>query len=472
MAHGSSWMAPMAGLSLAATMACSTSPPAPPTTPHFARPSELTSAERAYGLAPRRTNAVTYQPDVILVEQGAAVVRGVSPDGLVWFIDPAAIRESELQTGKVLFVTNRAVGRVLGARRENGALAVVLGPVDLTEVVREAHIAIDQPIDFGQAIPYTTANLPGASIPVAAIAWQRDTSPFVIRRMAAGTDSSEKFRAFPVVGPDGIGVRISTDADGLKLAGEARLYLKAPQLRFNLDIVPPGKVTRADVVLTGAAGLLMQFQSGTDVGSTANVNARKQVTTDFSIPIINESGFPFAVTLRQAFVIRTAFSAKGALKAKADYTFSGELSLGYHEGKFGLGVPGHVAPRHEHLLESVGGVSFGVSGLVLTHENKIIVGIGAFGFATGPYVALDSTVAIYRHSDLDTLAICDGATLNVHLAAGIGYLIPQAITDIINTVLRALNIKPIRGEGGLQMKPMKVFTDFSYRPDSRACRPK
>ena len=52
---------------------------------------------------------------------------------------------------------NRAVDRVLDVRRDSGNLVVTIGPVDLTEIVREAHIHItDMPIDFSEPVPDVT----------------------------------------------------------------------------------------------------------------------------------------------------------------------------------------------------------------------------------------------------------------------------------------------------------------------------
>ncbi len=52
---------------------------------------------------------------------------------------------------------------------------------------------------------------------------------------------------------------------------------------------------------------------------------------------------------------------------------------------------------------------------------------------------------------------CNRSTLVANLNGGVGYLIPKAIADLINSVLRALNIKyEIRGEDGLE--PGKALT--------------
>ena len=48
-----------------------------------------------------------------------------------------------------------------------------------------------------------------------------------------------------------------------------------------------------------------------------------------------------------------------------------------------------------NLAETLDGISLGVNGLVFAHA-KIIVGIGAFGFVTGPYVGYNTVVVSIR----------------------------------------------------------------------------
>ena len=66
-----------------------------------------------YGAIPTRNSAVTYQPDVVIVDGGADAVRSVSSDGLTWIIKGNAGHAKELAVGKILFVTSRSAGRVL-----------------------------------------------------------------------------------------------------------------------------------------------------------------------------------------------------------------------------------------------------------------------------------------------------------------------------------------------------------------------
>src|SRR5262249_39832356 len=85
--------------------------PPPPTQPQALAAADLTDVERKYGRAPARDANVTYGRDVVIVDGGANIIRALSPDGLTWTIDPHAPHASELEVGKIAFVTGRCVGR-------------------------------------------------------------------------------------------------------------------------------------------------------------------------------------------------------------------------------------------------------------------------------------------------------------------------------------------------------------------------
>jgi len=138
------------------------------TTPRQIKKSEMSEAEQKYGIAPVPDSSVEYQPDVIVVGGGADSVREQHSNGFMWSIDAHAARADELKPGKILFLTNRAVGRVLGMRQEGDDLVLVLGSVEINELIRNADIHIvNMPIDFDEAIAYTAPDVPGQVIPLA-----------------------------------------------------------------------------------------------------------------------------------------------------------------------------------------------------------------------------------------------------------------------------------------------------------------
>jgi hypothetical protein len=92
---------------------------------------------------------------------------------------------------------------------------------------------------------------------------------------------------------------------------------------------------------------------------------------------------PFAVTVNQWLVVKTAFSSKDAhIKAAGEYGFSGALGFGYAGGRFGPRVPEGFQTK-ESLTQSLAGVAIGASGIIVTYQAKFYVGIGAFGFTAG-----------------------------------------------------------------------------------------
>ncbi|PSK55062.1 hypothetical protein B0E53_07063 [Micromonospora sp. MH33] len=115
-------------------------------------------AELRYGAAPAPGDGVTLQPDVVIVGQGGRSVRSVSADGLIWRLDAAARNTDRLARGVVMFVTGRGVGRVLDLAEEGSDLLVTIGPVDITEVVRDGSFAsrgltLDDPVVYPAGEP-------------------------------------------------------------------------------------------------------------------------------------------------------------------------------------------------------------------------------------------------------------------------------------------------------------------------------
>jgi hypothetical protein len=87
----------------------------------------LSDTELKYGIAPKRTNQVEYQPDVIVMEQGDKAIRSVSSNGIEWEFDPNAEHVSEFQEGEIVFTTGCAVGRVISLKKEGDSVKAIPG---------------------------------------------------------------------------------------------------------------------------------------------------------------------------------------------------------------------------------------------------------------------------------------------------------------------------------------------------------
>jgi hypothetical protein len=231
-----------------ASGACGSSGPrsrATPDAPILAKPSDLTAAERQWGVGPQRGPGVTYQPDVVLLDEGPEAVVGLAPNGLEWIIDGDSSHARDVQPGKILFATSRVVGRVLHTRKEGDDVAVLVGPVELTEVVSDLTVKFEAPIDFGEAIEYPAfpPGLDGAPKRHASIDrfGAYGDGPRLVLARALLTPVQ---RAFPIVSRHGLGVRINVEGDGSRFDGDATFALAAPLLEVDLDITG-GKITTA-----------------------------------------------------------------------------------------------------------------------------------------------------------------------------------------------------------------------------------
>ncbi len=478
--------------------------------PHQLKKSDLTAAQRKYGIAPVPDSTVTYQPDVILVGGGPEAIRSEDPNGFVWTIDAGAPRAADLAPGKVFFMTNRAVGRVIDVRRDGGNLVIVVGPVTLTDIVSEANIQIkDMPIDLGEALAYTAPDLPGQQ--VLALTSERRVpesasgglmpATYVAesgwRAYAVEGDSNalpgvpgapgvpgvpnvpgvpavpvpdvpdvssqlleKNFKLVPDVSTAGVGLNVSADGGGLKVSASTLVHLAAPTLNVKL-LIEHAKIEEASIELKGAAGLTWTFEAGTSIGLKGNINALLQPNTDFSIPVGGIGPVPVAVTIRQRFLIKTGLGVRNStLSASGDYTFTGSFKAGYYNGRWDAAGPGGFTSK-QSMAHDTSGLSLGAEGLNLANQLRVIVGVGKFGFVAGPYVSFTSDVGAFRGSDIGMIS-CSGATIKISLFGGVGYFIPKGISSAINSILRSLNIAArVSSQGGIESDSMTLIKKTS-----------
>ena len=120
----------------------------------------LTESERKFGIAPKRGPKVEYQPNIILMEEGDKAIRAIANDGMTWTFDANAPHVSEFQMGKIVFATGRAVGRIIWMQRNSDDVKVILGPIQLTDVINKGEFAMSSPIDMNNVLVFTAPDLP------------------------------------------------------------------------------------------------------------------------------------------------------------------------------------------------------------------------------------------------------------------------------------------------------------------------
>lgn len=459
-------------------------------------------ADLRYGAAPADDLEVTLQPDVVIVRGGGASIRSVTADGLTWRIDGRAPGASELEPGKVMFITERAVGRVLDIAPDGDDLLVTVGPVDLTEVIRDGtlsgeDVTLDEPIVYVAGEPFWAEEAPsapgvrGRSAALLAAAPGRfaaadqfaapgrftaqpgdqPVQPGPQRGGSANTRAAG-YSVYTTCCIPGVGARFSYDDGGVHLVGTVTLTTTKPTAKFHLAI-GGGAVTRAELEIGGGFGIKVEFEAGIFDG--VNHSKEFHIPADVSFPIGQVAGIPLSFTVSQTLTVKTAFGAKsGTIKGSGEFTLAGSLGFGYVNGQVGPRVTENVS-RVSSLINSLTGVPVGVMGLVIRHGVKFTVGIGALLFKAGVYFGLSTSYGASLGSALGAAyAQCRGVALGVHARFGVGYTILEPVVTVINKFLSLLRpisvvkIPTISASGGISW-PATIYTNEEVIPDVAVC---
>jgi len=108
---------------------------------------------------------------------------------------------------------------------------------------------------------------------------------------------------------------------------------------------------------------------------------------------------------------------------------------------------------------------------VMTHNLSVMVGLGAFGFVTGPYGYLNSGVTATNGSTLgDPVVHCKQESVSMGIGAGVGYTMPDQVANAINAVLSVLGVSQrIKSSAGLQTKPIMIVQKGWKHPALGGC---
>lgn len=238
--------------------------------------------------------------------------------------------------------------------------------------------------------------------------------------------------ALPFATSDSIGVQYKYEKNGLSYVATGALEINNARLRFFLDI-GNGKVpTTAGLELAGAVGVRLHLKSHTNGEFHVNAQQKAWLPTSISIPL-GGGLVPFSLMFDQATIINTGFSAKNSiLNAEGDYGFDGGIKAGMFGGTWAVHTPLKPTAKVD-ISNTVEGISVGINSLLMGAELRAMVGLGEGGFGTGVYATLIFTGTMLRSPDIGFA--CRQGTIEVVLASGVGYAIPQWAADAVNYVL-------------------------------------
>ncbi|MER7006244.1 hypothetical protein ABT297_24805 [Dactylosporangium sp. NPDC000555] len=402
-----------------------------------------TESARTYGYGPANDKSIKYQPDVVIVEGGPNAVRSATGDGLTWTIDGKARGASDIKPGKVMYATSRAVGRVVDLQRAGDDIAVTLAPVKLTEVFRDARFTIDRAIDESALVYQEIPDLPAAvTIPaqprnkMEPIAYTGGASsdqtetvlalhpirlgpgskrPMPLAREANYTAAVGDWEAQPYRSSGNLGLKVGYAAnENLKVFVD--FSMKVDKLRIRSDVsISNGTIgSRSTFALDGIKSIAVNIAAGAANGADDNKKVRVEVPVEINIPIPGE---PLMYSNTWKFIVTTALGGKNAT-----LTAGGEWAL---DGLIGMVDGSLVTPVlsvTKSIMDSITGLSVGVSGIVFAVECKIQFGIGIPAAFAGPYAKLVVDLGVTNGSALGApLARCIGAALDAKVGGGFGF---------------------------------------------------
>ncbi|MFY1670453.1 hypothetical protein ACN27G_10885 [Plantactinospora sp. WMMB334] len=432
-------------------------------------------AGRSYGYGPPRDGSVRYQPDVVLVEGGPGAIRSASADGTTWVLAAGTPGAGDLEPGRIMYATSRAVGRVVQVRRDGGDLAVTLAPVTLTEVFRDAHFRSDRRLDDAALAYQEVPELPGAvSVPAgtrspedAATPIGRTTGAAAIPVPRAVDDPAIPVSASTVeagtplqhAGGDGATTLVAVRPVRLAPAGGGRLpparernfavsvgdweaqpyrtqgklglkigyaanenlkvyidfAMNVADLRVRTDVpISNGRIgSAATFAIDGIRSISVDVSAGAANGADDNRKVRVEVPVEINIPIPGE---PLVYSNTWKFIVTTGLSGRNTtVKAAGEWAVNG--TVGMIDGT--LQKPTLSVVRS--IMDSITGISIGPSGLAFAVETKIQFGIGMPAAFAGPYAKLVVDLGVTNGSALGApLARCVSASLNAKVGGGFG----------------------------------------------------
>lgn len=430
-------------------------------------------AVMTYGYAPKPTGSVRLQPDVVIVKGGARTIRSVREDDLVWTIDASAPGASDLAVGRVMFLTSRAVGRVLRLDRRGADLELTLGPVSITEIVRDGTLRLEQDLTgdsvWYQDVPQLASGSMSRSLAALAdrlfpvlkaappppdatkSAVQKTIHGFDVEAYVKKDAGSKSANGAPdEMRVTAVGLTVSRGKNmkfgdtrgnppvsgGLKFGGEAKLYGRQIKVHMSLPIADGQVGSGATFLITGIERIWFGIAGGAENGISDNVKARFDVPIEgfFQFPPSPwTGGLPTVVQVKFKAGVETFFSSRNStLSAGAEYAVSGPIGV-----QNGAAATPDVTVI-QSLRDGIGGISIGAVGLVFNAEIRVLGGLGTKAFATGLYGKVQIAAGVSRGSVLGVpLAMCTGISEKISAGAGLGLLALDGLEDKLFKILGA-----------------------------------
>jgi hypothetical protein len=257
-------------------------------------------------------------------------------------------------------------------------------------------------------------------------------------------------QAIPIAGSDtSVGVMYDYDKDGLKLRASGKLILGGSGIRFFLDIKNGFK--SCGMRMNGNIKVKLHLNASAAKDFKANFHRKLWLPIDMTVPL--GGPVPLALTFNSSLLIETAFSARtSVLNAEGEYELGAGLDVGYWSNAWRMNFSKEVKTNTD-IGNTVEGISVGINSVVMGFDVRTMVGIGAFGFNAGVYLAFRFSGTALKAPNIGFP--CRQGTIDIMLDTGVGYSIPKWVTDAINIFLSPFTSKRVDQAGTFLRGPTR-----------------
>ncbi|WP_375479073.1 hypothetical protein [uncultured Jatrophihabitans sp.] len=451
-----------------------------------------TGAQLHYGTTIGHIPGVTYQPDVVVIGGGASSIRSAEGSGYVWTVDGSAPGASKLRVGSIMMATTLATGRVLAIKDvAGGGWQVVLGPVALTDVIRDGKFTTTTPIAIANPLAYTFPSDPTArqivdtDAPVRPRSFQERSLtgaglvsgknppkpplskipteiPTEIPSELPSEGSANGSTGITLPQPTGqptpikegdvtltpsccspIHVLVNYQGENGRMRGDLGVDVGKPEIKASVTI-GGSHLLDASVKLYDAAAVFFDFEA-----ATRNVDGNKPRTifrlpVEFTIPVT-----PFSVSVSFNLSMSIQLAGQAALSSHAKYALDGPIGVAYTGGDLKTFTP--TVKTVTSVSKSAFSAGVSVNAISLAFNASLSIGFGVPGLHVGPYVGITASLAFDKDGSPPPTSLtlgCSDAKVLVTGVVGVGYSISKSIAKVINFFLKVLNVKPIKPSAG------------------------
>jgi hypothetical protein len=227
--------------------------------------------------------------------------------------------------------------------------------------------------------------------------------------------------------------------------------------------VAGGVAAPGTFVFHGIEGVKITLSAGISVASQDNEKVKIEIPVKMTWPIPPSpatGGIPLAVQISMSFLVSTALTGNNTtMQGSGEYRLTGPIGI-----RNGEAVSPTLSVEHG-ILDSLGGIMLGPSGIVVATKIKAQVGIGMQGVVAGPHMALTTSLGVTHGSSLGApLATCRSGTLTLTVAGGVGI----SISGTLQGKLAQLFGEKWGGDLGIETST-EVFKRSVIDPDVPLC---